>query len=145
MTDETRTHPLTPDEVISPQQAATQRMAGLVRDLAMMLPNLVKLLGRLVKDGRVPRRSKLLIGAVLVYMASPVDLIPDAIPVVGLADDVLLAAYAVNHLLSTSGEQVVSEHWDGPDDILELIQNILDTTSNMIPQPLKRWVDRLAR
>ncbi|CAN5805223.1 hypothetical protein BH23ACT5_BH23ACT5_11760 [soil metagenome] len=137
------TDSLTPDEVISPHPEAPQRMVGLARDLALMLPNIVKLLGRLVRDPRVPRRSKLLVGGVLVYMASPVDLIPDAIPVVGLADDLLLAAYAVNHLLSTTGEEVVSEHWDGPEDVLELVRNLLTATSEMIPRPLKRWVDRL--
>lgn len=119
-------------------------MRALVKDVAYMLPNLIKLLSRLIRDPRVPRRSKVLIGGLVAYLASPIDLLPDAIPVLGMADDVLLAAYAINHLIEKAGEDVVLEHWDGPRDLLDMVRSILDTVSQMIPAPVKRWVDRLS-
>src|SRR5690606_2351917 len=102
-----------------------------------------KLLSRLIRDPRVPRRSKLLVGSLLLYVMSPIDLVPDAIPVIGRMDELLLSAYALNHLISRAGIEVVSEHWDGPQDLLELVQQILDTTESLVPDRIRRWVDRL--
>lgn len=133
-----------PDEVIPPEGGAKLQARELVRDLAFLLPNVIKLLTRLVRDPRVPRRSKLLVGGLLAYLASPVDFVPDFIPVVGLADDVLLAAYAVNHLIDKAGEEVVLEHWDGPADLLEMVRSILDSVGQLLPTSVRRWVERLS-
>lgn len=133
-----------PDEVISPEGARSAQLRILARDLAHLLPNLVKLLTRLLRDPRVPRRSKILLGGLVAYLASPIDLLPDAIPVLGLADDVLLTVYAVNHLVSKAGEEVVLEHWDGPQDLLEMVRSVLDSVGQMVPSPIRKWVDRLS-
>lgn len=135
---------LRPDEVIPPQGGAKLQMRELARDMALLLPNLLKLLTRLVRDPRVPRRSKLLVGGLLGYLASPVDVVPDFIPVVGMADDVLLAVYAVNHLIERAGEEVVLEHWDGPADLLEMVRSVLDTVGQLVPTSARRWVERLS-
>lgn len=135
---------LRPDEVIPPYGGSRLQLRDLARDLASLLPNLVKLLGRLIRDPRVPRRSKLLVGALLGYLISPVDLIPDAIPVVGLVDDVLLAVYAVHHLIERAGEEVVLEHWDGPADLLEMVRSVLESAQQLVPDSIRSWVERLA-
>lgn len=135
---------LRPDEVIPPGGGKTAQLRALGKDLALLLPNIIKLLGRLVRDPRVPRRSKLLLGSLIVYLVSPIDLIPDLIPMVGIADDVLLAAFALNHLIDRAGEEVVMEHWDGPGDLLEMTRSVLAATTSMIPPPIRRWVDRLS-
>lgn len=132
-----------PDEVIPPERGAAVQLRGVVRDLASLVPNLVKLLARLVRDPRVPRRSKILVGAVVAYLISPLDLVPDAIPLLGVADDVLLAVYAVNHMLQRAGEEVVLEHWDGPQDLLEMVRSVLDAVGQVVPGRIRRWVDRL--
>ena len=136
--------PLRPDEVITPSGVASAQMRKLAADAVYLLPNLIKLLARLVKDPRVPRRSKVVIGAALAYLVSPVDLIPEFIPVVGFADDVLLVSYAVNHLINVAGEDVVLEHWDGPRDMLELVRSVLEVTSDFVPPQLKRLIGRLS-
>ncbi|HLT95342.1 MAG TPA: YkvA family protein [Acidimicrobiia bacterium] len=137
--------PVRPDEVIPPDGGSGGlQLRGMVKDLALLLPNFLKLLGRLLRDPRVPRRSKLLIGAVLAYLASPVDLIPDFVPVAGFADDILLTAYAVNHLIDRAGEEVVLDHWDGPADMLEMVRSVLGSVGELMPSTLRRWVDRLA-
>lgn len=133
-----------PDEVIPPTGSNAAQLRVLARDLALLVPNMVKLLTRLLRDPRVPRRSKLLLAGLVAYLASPIDFIPDAIPVVGLADDVLLAAYAINHLVERAGEEVVLEHWDGPQDLLAMVRTILDGVGQMVPRPIRKWIDRLS-
>ena len=136
--------PLRPDEVITPAGGASAQMKKLAADAVYLLPNLIKLLGRLVRDPPVPRRSKVVIGAALAYLVSPVDLIPEFVPVVGFADDVLLVSYAVNHLITVAGEDVVLEHWDGPRDMLELVRSVLEVASDLVPPQLKRLIGRLS-
>lgn len=133
-----------PDEVIPPPGGSQVQVRALVRDVAFMLPNLLKLLTRLVKDPRVPRRSKLLVGGALAYLASPIDLIPEAIPVLGIADDILIVAYSINHLIDKAGLDVVEEHWEGPQDLLEMVRTILDSMGTLIPPKLRGWLDRLS-
>ena len=133
-----------PDEVILPEGGSSAQMRSLIRDVALFLPNLLKLLGRLLKDPRVPRRSKVLVGGLMVYLASPIDFVPDFIPVIGMADDVLLAVYGVKHLIDRAGEDVVLEHWDGPQDLLDLVRSVLETAGSMVPSPVRKWMDRLS-
>lgn len=138
MTDET----LRPDEVIEPGRSV--RLRKIAVDAAATVPNLIKLLVRLTRDPRVPRRTKIVLGAALAYVVSPIDLVPDFIPVAGVADDVLLLAFAVNHLVHVAGEEVVLEHWDGPRDLLELVRAVLDVASDLVPARLRKLVARLS-
>ncbi len=138
------TEPLRPDEVIDPRADAAIQLRKLAIDAALMLPNLVKLLYELLKDPRVPRRTKLVVGAAAAYVVSPIDLLPEFIPVVGLADDFLLVAFAINHLVTVAGEDVVLEHWDGPRDLLELVRTVLDVAGDLVPAPLRRIISRLS-
>jgi len=77
------------------------------------VPNLVKLSYRLMRDPRVPQKQKMFLGAALAYVVAPVDLIPDFIPFVGRADDLLMLAFALNAMFEAAGEVIVHEHWDG--------------------------------
>lgn len=138
------TEPLRPDEVIAPEGGTGVQVRKLTRDAAFLVPNLVKLLARLLRDPRVPRRSKLVVGAAMAYVVSPIDILPEFIPVVGFADDLLLAAFAVNHLVEVAGEDVVLEHWDGPRDLLELVRSVLEVASDFIPSRLRRVIGRLS-
>lgn len=136
--------PLRPDQIIDPAIPARVEMSRLVRDAVFMLPNLLKLLTRLLRDPRVPRRSKLVVGAAVAYVASPVDLVPEFVPLLGFADDVLLVAAALNHLVKVAGEEVVLEHWDGPHDLLGMVEAILETATELVPARIRRMVARLA-
>lgn len=134
--------PLRPDEVIVPGgRLALRRVAA---DAASTIPNMAKLLWRLLRDPRVPRRTKLVVGGAVAYAASPVDLVPDFIPVVGMADDLLVLAFAIHHIVEVAGEEVVLEHWDGSRDLLELVRSILDVASDFVPARLRRTVARLS-
>jgi uncharacterized membrane protein YkvA (DUF1232 family) len=81
---------------------------------ARFVPDCVVLVRRLLGDPRVPMESKLLLGVLIVYLASPIDLVPDVIPVAGQLDDALLLALTLRHLVRRSGARVVAEHWPGP-------------------------------
>ena len=134
--------PLRPDEVIEP--GGRMELRKLAADAAGAIPNMAKLLWRLLRDPRVPRRTKLVVGAAVAYVASPVDVVPDFLPVVGVADDLLVLAFAVHHMVEMAGEDVVLEHWDGSRDLLELVRSILDVASDFVPARLRRTVNRLS-
>jgi uncharacterized membrane protein YkvA (DUF1232 family) len=79
------------------------------------------LVSRLMRDSRVPRRRKLLLGALLGYLALPFDLIPDFIPVAGQLDDVLLVALVLRLFLRSGDDALIREHWPGPEQSLRLV------------------------
>ena len=81
---------------------------------ARFVPDCVVLVRRLLVDPRVPVESKVLLGFLIVYLASPIDLVPDVIPVAGQLDDAVLLALTLRHLVRRSGARVVAEHWPGP-------------------------------
>jgi uncharacterized membrane protein YkvA (DUF1232 family) len=89
--------------------------------LARFVPDCVVLVRRLLGDPRVPVESKVLLGLLVVYLASPIDLIPDFIPVAGQLDDAVLLALALRHLVRRSGTRVVAEHWPGPVQTLNAV------------------------
>ena len=133
-----------PDEVIPPEGGTGIQIRQLAVDAALMLPNLIKLLGRLLKDPRVPRRSKILLGVSFAYVLSPIDLLPEFIPVAGLLDDIFLVAFALNHLIERAGEELVIEHWDGPQDLLGMLQSVLSTVTDVVPVRIRRMMSKLA-
>jgi len=83
------------------------------KEIALLLPNLLILFKDLARDARVPRRSKALLIVGAIWFASPIDLIPEFIPVLGPLDDAVVAALILRHLLRTAGSDVVTEHWRG--------------------------------
>lgn len=84
------------------------------RALAGFVPDCVVLFRRLLADERVPRRSKLLLGAMLAYLAMPFDLVPDFIPVAGQLDDLLVVVLVLRKVLRSGGPELLREHWPGP-------------------------------
>jgi uncharacterized membrane protein YkvA (DUF1232 family) len=92
-----------------------------VRDVARFIPDCVVLVRRLVGDPRVPRRHKLLLGALVGYLALPIDLVPDFIPVAGHVDDVVVVILALRVVLRASGSELVREHWPGPQSSLAFV------------------------
>jgi uncharacterized membrane protein YkvA (DUF1232 family) len=89
--------------------------------LARFIPDCIVLFGRLLRDHRVPRRSKIVLALLLGYLALPFDLVPDFVPVAGQLDDVLVVALALRVLLRAGGADLVREHWPGPGESLELV------------------------
>jgi uncharacterized membrane protein YkvA (DUF1232 family) len=89
--------------------------------LARFVPDCVVLVRRLLRDPRVPWRSRIVLAALLVYLLSPIDLVPDFVPVAGQLDDALLLALALRHLVRAAGVEVVRTSWPGPERSLRVV------------------------
>ena len=91
------------------------------RAWAAFVPHALILLRRLVGDERVRTSDKALLWLLAGYLASPIDLVPDFIPVAGQLDDAVLVALVLRRLVRHAGAEVVSEHWPGPQRSLDLV------------------------
>jgi uncharacterized membrane protein YkvA (DUF1232 family) len=98
---------------------------GEVIDYLLILPDFMALLVRLARDKRVPSAQKLMIGGIILYVISPIDILPDFIPVLGLVDDLLLVVYGLNAILNEIDTEILQEHWSGDDDLLQTIGNTI--------------------
>ena len=83
------------------------------RELATLIPNLLVLFKGLLRDPRVTRGSKAWLWFAVVWLVSPIDLIPEFIPVLGPLDDAVVAALVLRHVLRTTDRDVLAEHWRG--------------------------------
>jgi uncharacterized membrane protein YkvA (DUF1232 family) len=91
------------------------------RALATFIPDCIVLVTRLARDPRVPRRRKLLLIALVGYLALQFDLVPDFIPVAGQLDDAIIVALVLRRFVRAGGEPMIRELWPGPEQSLSLI------------------------
>jgi uncharacterized membrane protein YkvA (DUF1232 family) len=94
------------------------------RALAGFIPDCVILCSRMLRDPRVPRRKKALLVALAGYLALPFDLVPDFIPVAGQLDDVLVVGLVLRRFLRSGDEQLVRQHWPGPEQSLGVVLRV---------------------
>jgi len=94
------------------------------RQLATLLPNLIRLFRGLLRDPRVPRGSKVLLGFAIAWFASPIDLVPEFIPVIGPLDDAVVAALVLRHVLRRAGPDVIAAHWSGDEATLGVLLRV---------------------
>ncbi len=109
-----------------------------MRSFLMFLPNMVVLLGRLLKDARVPTAEKALFLAAIVYVISPLDLIPDVFPFIGQIDDLYMVALTLLRLVNRTDESVVRQHWPGGGDIVALADSIANIAPKFLPKRISR-------
>ena len=105
--------------------------------LLRALPNLVRLIAKLVRDPTLPRAAKVALAAVMVYLASPIDLVPDFIPLVGYLDDLLLASVLVDGLLNWVDRGLILKYWPGSADSLERLARAARMLAVWVPRRLK--------
>jgi uncharacterized membrane protein YkvA (DUF1232 family) len=91
------------------------------RAIARFIPDVLRLFKRLIGDSRVARRHKLPLVLMVGYLASPIDLIPDFIPVLGQLDDAAVVAVGLRWVVRAAGPELVSEHWPGPRESLRAV------------------------
>jgi len=88
---------------------------------ARLVPDLVRLVRRLAADPTLPRGVRARLWLLLAYLVSPIDLVPDFVPVLGWADDLVLVALVLRSVLRTAGPEAVTRHWPGTDDGLRAV------------------------
>lgn len=111
---------------------------GRMGNFMMFLPNMVMLLGRLLKDVRVPTAEKALFLAAIVYVISPLDFIPDIFPFIGQVDDIYVVALTLLRLINRTDESVVRENWSGGGDIVSLADSIASVAPILLPKRITR-------
>jgi uncharacterized membrane protein YkvA (DUF1232 family) len=102
--------------------AAKRLPPGLLRDLAAFIPDCVTTIRRIRKDPRVPRRAKVAVLLTLLWLANPIDLIPEFVPVIGPLDDIVVVALALRYAGRQVPRQVILDAWPGDP---RLIQRLL--------------------
>ncbi len=98
---------------------ASRLPRGTLRDLASFLPACITTMRRLRADPRVPRRAKLAVALAGLWVLSPVDLIPEFLPVIGPLDDVVVVALALRYAVRQVPREILLEAWAGDRQLLE--------------------------
>jgi uncharacterized membrane protein YkvA (DUF1232 family) len=124
-------HPL---DTAAPVPVRTKQ--EILKEGLLLVPHLAKLLFRLLRDNRVPAKRRLAMTIAAAYIAFPIDIVPDAIPFLGTVGDLLVLAFAIDHLLQVSPPEVVEELWDGSEEGLELVRGIAGWGVELIPNRL---------
>jgi len=109
-------------------------------------PDLFVLLSRLALDNRVPARAKARVATGIVYFLSPVDLVPDFLGPVGFLDDVVVAAWIIHTIcaqLNALDPSILEEHWEGEDDVLQRVTDIVARAEDVLGKGLWFVVYRL--
>lgn len=99
-------------------------------DYLFIVPDMAALLYRLLKDKRVSLKTKLIISGAVAYIAFPTDIIPDSIPFIGKVDEIAVAFFALERIIDDVPIKVVLENWEGKNDIVFVIRNIVEYVIN---------------
>jgi uncharacterized membrane protein YkvA (DUF1232 family) len=95
---------------------AVRPCGGLLREALRLLPDVLRLVHRLAADKDLPRSIRVRLGLLLAYLALPIDLIPDVIPVLGYADDAIIVTAVLRSVARRAGTRALRAHWPGSDD-----------------------------
>jgi uncharacterized membrane protein YkvA (DUF1232 family) len=105
--------------------------------LLRALPDLARLLTRLVADPTLPRTAKAALAAAILYLASPLDLLPDVVPIVGYLDDALFIAVVVDGILNWVDRRLVLRYWPGTPESLERVARAARLLASWVPRRVK--------
>lgn len=92
-----------------------------LREAARLLPDVLRLVGRLARDRTMPRGTRVRVWLLVGYLALPFDLIPDVVPVLGQADDAVLVVLVLRHVIRRAGADAVRRHWPGTQEGLAAV------------------------
>jgi len=112
----------------------------------LVAPDLFVLLSRLALDERVPLQAKAKVAAGIAYFITPLDMIPDFLGPPGFLDDVVVAAWILQSIVSELNQldpTILEEHWEGQRDVLEQITHIIDRAEDVLGRGLRFVVRRL--
>lgn len=126
-----------PSEELAPRPVTRlerKQAKGFLKNVLYLIPNFLKLLFRLFKDGRVPAAEKAFLIGAIAYVITPIDLLPDVVPFVGQVDDLYLIALTMLRMLNRTPAEVIREHWEGGGDIARIVSRIAQAASFILPK-----------
>jgi uncharacterized membrane protein YkvA (DUF1232 family) len=100
-----------------------------VFEYALMVPDIISLMYRLFKDKRVKLDVKIKVAGILAYLASPIDIMPDFIPMVGKVDDVAIAFFGLNSIINEIPEEIILQNWQGKENIIVTVREAVNYIS----------------
>jgi uncharacterized membrane protein YkvA (DUF1232 family) len=98
------------------------------RGALRLLPDVLRLVRRLAADRSLPRGVRVRLWLLLAYLLSPIDLVPDFVPVLGYADDVVVVAWALRSVVRRAGRGALERHWPGEPAGLAVVQRLAGLT-----------------
>ncbi|EOD68641.1 YkvA family protein [Amycolatopsis vancoresmycina] len=111
---------------------------GLLREALRLLPDVLRLVRRLAGDLTLPRGVRVRLGLLLAYLALPVDLVPDFIPVLGYADDAIIVTAVLRGVVRRAGLDAVRAHWPGTDDGFAALARLTGISRSRPGRPNRR-------
>jgi uncharacterized membrane protein YkvA (DUF1232 family) len=93
-----------------------------LRELLRLLPDVLRLVHRLAGDATLPRGVRVRLWLLLAYLALPIDLVPDFVPVLGHADDAVVVALVLRSVVRRAGPAAIDRHWPGTPDGLAALR-----------------------
>jgi len=130
-------------EVVGPRAGAKRTLVDVIKQI----PAYLRLLGGLLTDKRVAGVDKLLVAAAIVYIVSPMDLLPDFVPFLGEVDDVFLLVLALQRLIANAGRRVVGDYWVGSlaDLSTTNLRRVLLAATFFLPRRMRRRLRAIGR
>ncbi|AOR22840.1 YkvA family protein [Clostridium taeniosporum] len=100
------------------------------KEYIFLLPDIISLIYRLLKDNRVPLKTKLILSSAIAYITLPTDIIPNKIPFIGAIDDIGVAFFALNNVVNDVPMNVIIENWQGKNEIITVLKSGLEYLIN---------------
>jgi uncharacterized membrane protein YkvA (DUF1232 family) len=100
-----------------------------LREILRLLPDVLRLIKHLAGDRTLPKGVRVRLWLLLAYLAIPVDLIPDFVPLIGYADDAIILALALRSVARHAGTETISAHWPGTDLGLRTVLHAVGLTT----------------
>jgi len=97
---------------------------SLLKESLRLLPDLLRLLRDLAADRSQPRGVRVRLGLLVGYLALPFDLVPDFLPVIGYADDVVVVVWTLRSVVRRVGLDELRRHWRGSEDGFEALRRV---------------------
>ena len=107
----------------------------MITESLRLMPDLLRLVTRLARDKTLPRSVRVRLGLLLAYLAFPLDLIPDVVPVLGYADDVIAVLWVLRSVIRAAGEEPIRRHWPGTSTGCEALLRLTRTRRRAVSQP----------
>ncbi|MFH5822952.1 YkvA family protein [Georgenia sp. AZ-5] len=104
--------------------AIARPRGNLLTEAVRLLPDLLRLIPRLAGDRSLPRGTRIRLWLLLAYLAMPLDLVPDFVPVLGYADDAIVVAAVLRSVVRHAGQEALDRHWPGTPDGLAAVRRL---------------------